>query len=153
MGGSLNKAMLIGRLGKDPEVRYTPSGQAVANFSLATSESWTKDGQKQEKTEWHRIVVWGKQAEHCGEYLRKGREVHIEGRIQTREWDDKSGQKRYTTEIIADRVTFLGGGRDSGEGDRGGSRDSGGRGGSSQGSQDTDPWATGGPLTDDGIPF
>jgi single-strand DNA-binding protein len=119
MAGSVNSVNLIGHLGKDPEVRYTGGGQAVANFSLATSDTWKdKNGEKQERTEWHRIVVWGKQAEHCGEYLRKGRLVHIEGRLQTREWDDKDGQKRYTTEIIANRVTFLGGGRDSGEASR-----------------------------------
>ena len=83
----LNKVMLIGNLGKDPEVRYTPSGQAVANFNIATNESWTdKAGQKQERTEWHRIVVWGKAAELCGEYLSKGRQVYIEGKLQTREW-------------------------------------------------------------------
>jgi single-strand DNA-binding protein len=156
MAGSLNSVNLIGHLGKDPEVRYTGGGQAVANFSLATSDTWKdKNGEKQERTEWHRIVVWGKQAEHCGEYLRKGRLVHIEGRLQTREWDDKDGQKRHTTEIIANRVTFLGGGRDAGDGDRGGSRDDrgGGRGGSSQGSQDTDPWAQGRPLEDGDCPF
>jgi single-strand DNA-binding protein len=156
MAGSVNSVNLIGHLGKDPEVRYTGGGQAVANFSLATSDTWKdKSGEKQERTEWHRIVVWGKQAEHCGEYLRKGRLVHIEGRLQTREWDDKDGQKRHTTEIIANRVTFLGGGRDAGDGDRGGSRDDrgGGRGGSSQGSQDTDPWAQGRPLEDGDCPF
>lgn len=153
---SINKVFLIGNLGKDPEVRYTPSGQAVANFSLATTDVWNdKSGERQERTEWHRIVVWGKQAEHCGEYLRKGRSVHIEGKLQTREWDDKSGQKRYTTEIVANAVTFLGGGRDSGDGDRGGTRDDrgGGRGGSSQGSHDTDPWAQGKPIDDSDLPF
>jgi single-strand DNA-binding protein len=110
---SVNKAIILGNLGKDPEVRYTNGGQAVANFSVATNEKWTKDGQSQERTEWHRIVVWGKQAENCGQYLRKGRSVYIEGRIQTREYE-KDGQKRYTTEIVADRVQFLGGrGEDS----------------------------------------
>ena len=106
---SVNKAIIIGRLGADPEVRYTQSGQSVANFNVATDESWTdKSGQKQEKVEWHRIVVWGRQAEHCGEYLRKGREVYIEGRIETREWQDRDGQSRRTTEIKAQNVTFLG---------------------------------------------
>ena len=106
---SVNKAIIIGRLGADPEVRYTQSGQSVANFNVATDESWTdKSGQKQEKVEWHRIVVWGRQAEHCGEYLRKGREVYIEGRIETREWQDRDGQRRFTTEIKAQNVTFLG---------------------------------------------
>jgi single-strand DNA-binding protein len=107
---SINKVMLIGRLGQDPELKYTPSGSAVCNFSLATSESWTdKSGQKQEKTEWHRVVVWGKLAELCNQYLAKGRQAFIEGSLQTRQWDDKSGQKRYTTEINAKNVQFLGG--------------------------------------------
>jgi single-strand DNA-binding protein len=125
----VNKVILVGNLGKDPEVRYTPSGQAVANFNIATSESWTdKSGQKQERTEWHRIVVWGKQAEHCGEYLSKGRQVYVEGRLQTREWADKEGRKNYTTEVIATHVTFLGGG-ERGQGGGGGGR--GARGGGS----------------------
>jgi len=105
----VNKVILIGRLGKDPEVRYTPSGQAVANFSMATSENWTgKDGQKQERTEWHRIVVWGRLAELCKDYLRKGRQVYIEGKLQTRSYDDKEGKKIYTTEVVANTVQFLG---------------------------------------------
>ena len=109
-GSGLNKVMLIGNLGKDPEVRYTPGGQAVANFNIATNEAWTdKSGQKQERTEWHRIVVWGKVAELCGEYLSKGRQVYIEGRLQTRQWQDQQGQKRYTTEVVAQRVQMLGG--------------------------------------------
>lgn len=107
MAGSLNKVMLIGRLGRDPEVRYTASGLAVANFSMATDESYTKDGQKVEKTEWHRIVVWGKQAEFCGNFLTKGRMVYVEGKIETRKWQDQSGADRYSTEIRADRVVFL----------------------------------------------
>ncbi len=107
---SINKVILIGNLGSDPEVRFTPSGSAVANFNIATNESWKdKNGQDQERTEWHKIVVWGKQAENCGEYLSKGRPVYIEGRLQTREWNDKDGNKRYTTEIIANTVQFLGG--------------------------------------------
>ncbi len=106
---SLNKVMLIGNLGQDPEVRFTPAGQAVATFNIATSERWTdKAGQKQEKTEWHRIVVWGKTAENCKEYLSKGRPVFVEGRLQTREWTDKEGKKRYTTEVVASLVQFLG---------------------------------------------
>lgn len=106
---SLNKVMLIGNLGQDPEVRFTPAGQAVATFNIATSERWTdKAGQKQEKTEWHRIVVWGKTAENCKEYLSKGRPVFVEGRLQTREWTDKEGKKRYTTEVVANLVQFLG---------------------------------------------
>jgi len=100
--------MLIGRLGQDPELKYTPGGAAVCNFSIATSESWTdKSGQKQEKTEWHRIVVWGKLAELCNQYLGKGRQAFVEGRLQTRSWDDKEGQKRYTTEVMANTVQFL----------------------------------------------
>jgi single-strand DNA-binding protein len=114
---SVNKVILVGRLGQNPEVRYTPSGQAVANFSLATNESWTdKAGQKQERTEWHRIVVWGKLAELCNQYLSKGRQAYIEGRMQTREWQDKDGQKKYTTEVQAQTVQFLGG--QAGEGVR-----------------------------------
>ncbi len=115
----INKAILVGRLGGDPEVRYTPSGVAVANFNIATSEEWKdKDtGEKKERTEWHRIVAWSKLGEICGEYLSKGRQVYIEGRIQTRSWEDRDGNKRYTTEIVASDVQFLGG-RDAGPGDR-----------------------------------
>ncbi len=107
---SVNKVILLGRLGQDPELKYTPSGSGVCNFSVATSESWTdKSGQKQEKTEWHRIVVWGKLAELCNQYLAKGRQVFVEGKLQTRSWDDKDGNKRYTTEINAATVQFIGG--------------------------------------------
>ncbi len=106
---SVNKVILIGNLGKDPELRYTPGGQAVASFPLATSEKWRdKEGVMQDNTEWHNIVVWGRQAETAKEYLAKGRQVYIEGRIQTRSWEDKDGNKRYTTEIVALRVQFLG---------------------------------------------
>ncbi len=114
---SVNKVILVGNLGAKPELRYTPGGQAVANFNIATSERWGgRDGQQaQERTEWHRIVVWGKTAENCGKYLDKGRQVYIEGRLQTREWNDKEGQKRYTTEIVAMTVQFLGGGGRGGE--------------------------------------
>jgi single-strand DNA-binding protein len=103
---------LIGRLGADPEVKQVGQGQSVARLSLATSENWTdKSGQKQERTEWHRVVVWGKQAEHCGKYLSKGRQCYVEGRLQTRSWEDQaSGQKKYSTEIVANTVQFLGGG-------------------------------------------
>ncbi len=126
---SLNKVFLIGNLGADPEVRYTASSSAVANFRIATTEVWNdREGNRQERTEWHRIVVWGKQAEHCGSYLRKGRSVHVEGRIQTREWEDREGQRRYTTEIVADRVTFLGGRGEDGGGGGGGNRGGGGGG-------------------------
>ncbi len=107
---SVNKVILLGRLGQDPELKYTPGGAAVCNFSMATTEAWTdKQGQKQEKTEWHRIVVWGKLAELCNQYLAKGRQAFVEGRLQTRSWDDKEGQKRYTTEIMANTVQFIGG--------------------------------------------
>lgn len=118
MAGSVNKVILVGHLGSDPEVRYTQGGAAVASFNLATNESYTdKSGQRQDRTEWHRIVAWGKTAELCGEYLQKGRQVYLEGRLQTRQWDDKEGNKRYTTEIVANNVTFLGGGsRERGEG-------------------------------------
>ena len=107
---SVNIAIVVGNLGRDPEVRFTQNGRAVANFSVATSESWTgQDGNPQERTEWHNIVVWGKQAEACGQYLAKGRQVFVQGRIQTRKWTDQNGQDRYTTEIVAQRVQFLGG--------------------------------------------
>jgi single-strand DNA-binding protein len=106
---SVNRVILVGHLGRDPELRYTPSGTAVANFTLATNDAWTdKAGEKQERTEWHRIVVWGKQAEIAGEYLTKGKQVFIEGSLQTREWNDKEGNKRQTTEIKAQRVIMLG---------------------------------------------
>lgn len=109
MAGGLNKVFLMGNLGRDPEVRYTQGGAAVANFSIATNERWTdKNGQQQEKTEWHKIVVWGKTAELCGQYLKKGRQAFIEGRLQTREWTDKQNQKQYTTEIVANNVQFIG---------------------------------------------
>ncbi len=124
MAGGVNKVILIGNLGADPEVRFTPSGQAVANFRIATNESWTdKSGQKQERTEWHRIVVWGKLGELCGEYLKKGRQCFIEGRLQTREWTDKEGKKNWTTEIVANNVQFLGSGPGRGEGAPAGKRD------------------------------
>lgn len=107
---SVNKVILLGRLGQDPELKYTPNGAAVCSFSMATTESWTdKQGQKQEKTEWHKIVVWGKLAELCNQYLAKGRQAFVEGRLQTRSWDDKDGVKRYTTEVMAATVQFIGG--------------------------------------------
>ena len=115
----INKAILIGNLGADPEVRYTQSGTAVANFNLATTETWTKEGNKEEKTEWHRIVAFGRLGEICGEYLSKGSKAYVEGRIQTRQWDDKDGNKRYTTEIVAREMKILtpkGGAASSGDG-------------------------------------
>ncbi len=106
----MNKVILIGNLGANPEMRFTQGGQAVANLRIATSERWTdRNGQKQETTEWHRVVVFGKQAEIVGQYLTKGRSVCIEGRIQTRQWQDQQGQKRFTTEVVATRVEFIGG--------------------------------------------
>lgn len=107
----INKAIIIGNLGNDPDVKYTPSGSAVANISVATSETWKdkNSGEKQEKTEWHRIVFFGKLAEIAGEYLRKGAKVYIEGKLQTRKWQDKNGEDRYTTEVVADVMQMLGG--------------------------------------------
>lgn len=108
--GSVNKVILVGNLGRDAEMKQTPSGSAVSSFSVATTEKWTgKDGQKQEKTEWHRCVLWGKQAEAVSQYLTKGKQVYLEGRLETRQWD-KDGQKHYSTEIKVDNVVLLGGG-------------------------------------------
>lgn len=119
----VNKVILIGNVGADPELRYTPGGTAVSNFNMATNESWNDSGgEKQERTEWHRIVVWGRLAEICNQYLRKGSKVYIEGRLQTRSWDGQDGQKRYTTEVVARDMQMLdsrddmGGGMDSGYG-------------------------------------
>lgn len=115
----VNKVILIGNLGKDPEIRYTTGGSAVANFTIATSDSYTdKDGQKQEKTEWHRIVAWGRLAEICGEYLSKGRMVYIEGALRTRSWEDKDGNTRWTTEVVARSMEMLGGRSDQGPRDQ-----------------------------------
>ncbi len=106
----VNKAILVGNLGKDPELRYTPAGQPVASFSLATTERWSdKNGQRQDRTEWHNIVVWGKLAELANQYLKKGRSAYVEGRITTRSWDDRDGNKKYRTEIVANQIQFLGG--------------------------------------------
>lgn len=114
---SVNKVILVGNLGRDPELRYTQSGQAVANFSLATTDRFSsKEGERQERTEWHRIVTWGKTAENCAQYLAKGRSVYVEGRLQTNEWEDKEGQKRRTTEVVAQTVQFLGGRGQGGSG-------------------------------------
>ena len=145
MANGLNKAILIGNLGKDPEMRYTPGGLGIANFNIATSETWNnKEGAKETRTEWHRIVAFGKLAEICGEYLSKGKQVYIEGRIQTRDWEDKDGNKKYTTEIVANQMLMLGS-RDGGDAARsqGGM---GGGGGGSQGAPDPGP-------QDDDIPF
>jgi len=107
---SVNKVILVGNLGRDPEVRYMPSGDAIANLSVATTETWKdKAGEKQEATEWHRVVFFGKQAEICGQYLKKGSQIYVEGSLRTRKWQDKDGQDRYTTEIRGDRMQMLGG--------------------------------------------
>jgi single-strand DNA-binding protein len=145
--GSVNKVILVGNLGRDAELRYTPGGAAVATLNLATTEVWNdRNNQRQEKTEWHRVVLWGKQAESLQEYLTKGKQIYVEGRLQTRQWDDKDGNKRYTTEIKADRITLLGG--------AGGARGAGGmdRGGGSQmaGGMEEPPME---PITADDIPF
>lgn len=108
--GSVNKALLVGNLGRDAELRYTPGGAAVATLNMATTEVWNdKSGQRQERTEWHRVVLWGKTAESLAEYLTKGKQLYVEGKLQTRQWDDKDGNKRYTTEIRGERVVLLGG--------------------------------------------
>lgn len=117
---SVNKVILVGNLGRDPEVRYTTSGTPVANFTMATTDRWSdpSSGERKERTEWHKVVVWGKQAEIVGEYLRKGSQVYVEGSLQTREWTDRDGNKRYTTEVKAQRVQMLGrrSDRDAGSG-------------------------------------
>ncbi|MGH1469077.1 MAG: single-stranded DNA-binding protein [Bdellovibrionales bacterium] len=106
----VNKVIILGRLGSDPETKNISSGNTVCTFSLATSEAWKdREGQKQERTEWHRVVVWGKLAEICGKYLAKGRQAFVEGRLQTRSWEDQQGNKKYTTEIVASNVQFIGG--------------------------------------------
>jgi len=145
--GSVNKVILVGNLGRDAELRYTPGGAAVATLNLATTEMWNdKQGQRQEKTEWHRVILWGKQAETLQEYLTKGKQIYVEGRLQTRQWDDKDGNKRYTTEIKADRITLLGGGG-GGRGGGGMERVASHAGG---GGSDEPPMES---ITDDDIPF
>lgn len=111
MSNGVNKVILIGNLGADPELRETNNGTAVANFRMATSRRFTQNGERREQTEWHRIVVWGKLAEHCKKYLTKGRQAYVEGYLQTRQWVDRDGKTRYTTEVVAREITFLGGGR------------------------------------------
>lgn len=124
---SVNKVILIGRLGADPEVRYTQGGQPVASLRMATSENWTdRDGQRQERTEWHSITVWGKQAELCGQYLAKGRQVYLEGRLQTREYTDREGINRKAVDIVANQIVFLGGRSEGGGGGGGWNQNQGG---------------------------
>ena len=126
----VNKAILLGHLGRDPEMRYMPDGTANATLNVATSETYKdRDGNKQECTEWHRVVLWGRLGEIAGEYLRKGSQVYIEGRLRTRKWTDKEGQDRYTTEIVGDRLQMVGARRDGGADDHGGHAGSGGGGG------------------------
>lgn len=145
---SVNKVILVGNLGRDPEVRYMPSGDAIANISVATTDNWKdKNGEKQERTEWHRVAFFGKLAEIVGEYLKKGSQVYVEGRLQTRKWTDKEGHEKYTTEIVADRMQMLG------------SR-SGGAAPSSQSEESSPPRQSGPPAAssefndlDDDIPF
>ncbi|MEE2658213.1 MAG: single-stranded DNA-binding protein [Candidatus Latescibacterota bacterium] len=155
--GGVNKVILIGNLGGEPEVRYTPGGSAVANVNLATNESWTdKSGERQERTEWHRLVFWSKLAEIAGQYLRKGSKVYVEGRLQTRSWDDQAGQKRYSTEIVVNDMQML-----DGRGDNGG--DPGGRGpgpavaqdfgGGDQGGRHEPPAPAAAGPEDDDLPF
>lgn len=140
----VNKVILVGNLGRDPELRYTKNGQAVANFSLATTESWnSREGGREERTEWHRIVAWAKTAELCAQYLSKGRTVYVEGQLRTREWEDREGNKRQTTEVHAQTVQFIGG-----RGGAGRSADSEQRSGEGFG----EPGRGGGPADDD-IPF
>jgi single-strand DNA-binding protein len=146
---SLNKVMIIGNLGQDPELRHTAGGQAVCSLRLATNEVWTdKAGERQERTEWHSVVVWGRQGENCAQYLEKGRSCFVEGRLQTRKWQDKEGKDRYMTEIVADRVQFLSGGPGGAGGGGGGGGGGRGRGGSGGGGDDFPP-----PPADDDIPF
>ena len=149
---SVNKVILIGNLGADPELRYTPNGnRPVCNLRIATTEVYKdKSGQKKEEVEWHRITVWGDQAENCNKYLEKGRSVYVEGRLQTRSWDDKDGVKKYSTDIVAERVKFLGSGKgEGGTKDEGGGKRWGGEGGSSfPGGPDSSGFAG-----DDDIPF
>jgi single-strand DNA-binding protein len=146
---SLNKVLILGNLGADPDFRMTQGGQAVAELRVATNESnFNKaTGERTERTEWHRVIVWGKDAEHCHAYLKKGRTVFVEGRLQTRQWEDKQGQKRFTTEIVASRVQFIGG-----QGGPGGARDA------AEGGPVAEPLPHAGdqpatPFSDDDVPF
>src|ERR1043166_605712 len=142
--GSVNKVILVGNLGRDAELRYTPGGAAVATLNLATTETWKdKEGQKKEDTQWHRVILWGKTAETLQDYLTKGKQIYVEGKLQTRKWKDKDGNEKYTTEVKGDRVVLLSGGGRGGEmaPDRGGDQ-----------SAQPEPAASV-ELTDDDIPF
>ena len=157
MAGGINKVILVGNLGQDPELRYTTDGRPIANFSIATSETWNdkSSGERREKTEWHRVVVFGKLAEICGEYLSKGRQVYIEGKLQTRKWQGKDGQDRYTTEVVVDMrgtMQMLGPREGGGGPAAGGRRPQANTGGSTSGGGDYNsppPY----PDADDDIPF
>ena len=136
MADGINKAIIVGYLGRDPELRNTQTGQSVCELSIATSERWTdRSGQAQERTEWHRVVVWGKMAEACSQYLSKGSQAYVEGRLQTRKWEDRDGNTRYTTEIVASKVIFLSSGS-------GGNR-----------AQQDEPMDSPPPRDDDDLPF
>jgi len=164
--GSVNKVILIGNLGADPELKYTPSSRALCNLRIATTDVFKdKGGQRQERTEWHRVTVWGDQAENCSKYLSKGRSVYVEGRLQTRSYD-KDGQKHYATDVVAERVVFLGSGGGGGPAGEGGARRGGGGSGGGGGGGGRPGWGnegpapggddgdTGGPPpSDDDIPF
>jgi single-strand DNA-binding protein len=140
--GSVNKVILVGNLGRDAELRYTPGGAAVATLNLATTEVFKdREGQKKEDTQWHRVILWGKTAETLQDYLTKGKQIYVEGRLQTRTWE-KDGQKHYTTEVKADRIVLLGGGRGADRGERG----------ETDGAH-ADPMRDASPMTDDDIPF
>jgi single-strand DNA-binding protein len=156
-GRSLNRVTLIGNLGKDPEVKYTPSGTPVAKLALATNERFKdKSGEWQDRTEWHNVVLWQRQAEIAGEYLKKGSKVYIEGRLQTRSWDDKtSGQKKYMTEVVATDLILLGGRGEAGGGDSGGSSRGAAAGGNNfdQRTPEPEPAAASTPISDEDIPF
>ena len=149
--GSVNRVFLVGNLGRDAEQRQTTSGSSVSNFSLATTDTWTdkSSGQRQERTEWHRVVVWGRQAESLQPYLTKGKQIFVEGRLQTREWNDRDGNKKYTTEVVANRITLLGGGR----GDSGGGRGDSGDGFQPREAPPDEGGADSQELTEDDIPF
>jgi single-strand DNA-binding protein len=156
MAKSVNKVILIGNLGKDPEVRYTPQGTAVATLTLATNERFKdKDGNWQDRTEWHRVVAWQRLAEIAGEYLKKGRSVYIEGKLQTRSWEDKNThEKKYSTEIVANDLVLLGGGQGQGGDEGGGSRSRGASaGGGMNQSQGAPDYEGATQITDDDIPF
>jgi single-strand DNA-binding protein len=162
MAGGVNKVILVGNLGQDPEIRYTPDGRPIANFSVATSETWNdkNTGERRERTEWHRVVVFGKLAEICGEYLSKGRQVYIEGKLQTRKWQTKEGQDRWTTEVVVDMrgsMQMLGSREGGGGAPRGGRTSQGYQGGGSQGGGSQGGGDYNGPPSypeaDDDIPF